>query len=323
MMRKMVLLILVVLNGGQLFSQSIQDTVIINRVNKEFLKYNKIVERYVSTKNNAIQEHKLFKYNFSSINVDDFIYRPYYDSLVLKKEADSTIIKNSLLYVKSDGIEYQMKMYHDRDKYIYDFSGYKDNRLIVKFNWSLNYFSKEDLAKKEAIYYTFKGIDKSSPTYSYSKYNKVANNKLYDLVYSKFIDENGISKEKFYKKDFPLSEDEIFKILPKKIANQAVALMKEKYFERYTLVWDKEGNIVDAQRIGNEKINPFNQDDAKLASKIFEMKLKNKKDDIRIDRVYIDNDSTPLYHIRFNPYTLVVNPKTGDIIKMDFKQNIE
>lgn len=322
-MRKIVLLILFFLTGVQLFSQSIQDTVIINRINKEFLKYSEIVEKYVSVKNNAVQQHKLFKYNFSSINIDDYVYRPYYDSLVLTKHPDSTIIKNSLLYLNYNRIKYIANKQENSEKYMYNFKRYKENKLVVIFKWSLNYFSKEDLEKKEAFNYSFKQTDKSSSTYSYSEYAEVANNKLHNLVYSKFIDENGMSKEKFYKKDFPLSEDVILKILPKKIIDQAEAKMKGKFFERYSVVLDKEGNIVDGQRIGNEKVIPFNQDDAKLAVKVFEMKLKNEKYGVRIDRVYIDNDSIPLYTIRFNPYSLSVNPKTGDIVKMDYRLDIE
>ncbi|WP_294298129.1 hypothetical protein [uncultured Chryseobacterium sp.] len=317
------LLLIVILTSITVFSQSIENKYLIYTLDNDIIYYRKILNEYESAKNTARQENKLFIYTDGSINVEKYIFRPYYDSLVLKKTGDSTLLRKSFFYIKKDNIKYFLTLTNDCANSYYAFKGYKDNKLVITFLWSTDYFTKEDLVKKEAFHYTFKRSANSAPIYVYNKYDKVLNDKLYDLVYSKFIDENGISKEKFYKKDFPLSEGEIFKMLPKKIANQAVALMKEKYFERYTLVWDKEGNIVDAQRVENEKINPFNQDDAKLAAKVFEMKLKNEKHEIRIDRVYIDNDSTPLYHIRFNPYTLVVNPKTGDIIKMDYKQNIE
>ncbi|MBV8325213.1 hypothetical protein [Chryseobacterium sp.] len=313
-MKKIALLILCVFSSYALFSQSIHDTIIINKIDKEFFKHKKIVNDYISKRDRAMEEHKIFKYNFGSVNIDDYIYRPYYDSLVLKKLPDSILLNTSLFSIKNEGIRYKMSKYQDNDSYKYYFSGYKENKNIVNFAWNTKSFCKENILQKESICRTYNG-DTKSPLYSYTKYEQSIGNRLYIPIYSKNIDENKVSTERFYKKDFPLSEAEVLNILSQKIKTQSVLLMKNKPFIRFKTVLDNKGNVLEATPIyGNTS---FNQEDANLASEIFIKILKTKKNKVDIKKIYV-NESTPLYQIVFNSYSLSVDPSTGNILKMDF-----
>lgn len=314
---KRILILLFCFNSVFLFSQAVQDSVLIDKIRKDSLKYFKIVHQYKSALHKSMEEHKVFKINFEASNVDDYIYRPYYDSLVSKKLDDSVLLRKSLYYLQKDDIKYFMSMYQDSETFVYYFNGYKDNKLVESFEWNNYTLHKTDWIKKEVYSYSANKKDKNM-IYSFSAYKKIVNDKLFDIIYAKDINEDRISKEKNYKKDFPLSREDILRILPQKIKDQAVQLMKGKSFDRYKITWDEKGNLVDVFKLNNEKEIPYNKEDAELAVKLFKIAVKNNDEYFTFEKTYINNEALPVYRIWLKPYILHVDPKTGNILNMEF-----
>lgn len=293
--------------------QKIDDSTLTSLASEEVKKnetiFNEILS-YINLKNN---EGKIFKYNFHAGNVEDYIFKPVYDSLVLARTPDSLLMKSSLLKYSYHGEKYEITKYVDAKQTIFHFNKYKNGKLIAKYAWSNgNDYTRFNFENNTSI--KISKNDKNETAISYSVFRKEDIN---DIVYNKQIDYNGKSEEYLYYKDFPISNKRIVIKLANEIKKQKFILLNRKNYGQYTFKNkngkfysfkpENEFEIVNTLS-GNEEINQL------------ESSILNDKD-IKVFKTY-RNNKTPITKIttydKFGIlWEITINPKSADIINIE------
>lgn len=212
-------------------------------------RYQDLKKLYYDYKIEASEPNKYFLYRYKDKNDDYFIHlnRKKYDSLTAQKLPDSVIIKKSMFIKKDKDVSFFFYTWSlPKDNYM---RKVQNNKIIEEWRLSDtdNTFSKYDYLNFTYEDYNFN--DNSSPIlYIYKRYKGFPFDGLTGLEYEKKIYKDGTTKIFDYRKDFPLSDEEVLKRLPKLFADQVVELLqKDRTSAKIT---KKEAKSIAAQMTG-------------------------------------------------------------------------
>lgn len=188
--------------------------------------------RSIKTKySNLLINEKYLIYDKNDNAGKSYYIKSKYDSLTRKGLSDSAVLDNSILKVYVTPDEYYI-MKSSSYSYFYKYRNGKllSIELLESFP-EYETYDKKDLINKVNYRACNNNLKKCTEKFTYDKYREVKSNNEFDKnIYSFSIDNNDNFKEQFYDKDFPMSEENIYKIFLKKFNEQGVALMKDKSF---------------------------------------------------------------------------------------------
>ncbi|MEG0927817.1 hypothetical protein [Chryseobacterium sp.] len=170
--------------------------------------------------------NQYFHYRIKDGKEDYYIYlnKKKYDSLVVLKPADPTIIKNSTVYNKADIGYYIIKDNIDQKrKYFLHYDKEIITQEILDDDYKI--YNKMDYKALTIESYYF-GKENYSFSYQYEKFNKSTLNPFTDLIYKKIIYQDKSIKIFNYEKDFPLSNEAFLKKVPEIFRQQSLELLK-------------------------------------------------------------------------------------------------
>lgn len=298
--------------------QKIEDSTLISLANSE-VKKNEIIFKdimnYISRKNT---EGKIFKYNFYAGNVEDYIFKPVYDSLVLRRTPDSILMKSSLLKYSYNGEEYETSKYNDAKQTIYYIKKYKNNKLIGQYAWFENrYYRRSDFQNN-----TFIAISKNDKNENSISYSAFRTEDFTDIIYNKEIGYDGKVEEYLYYKDFPISNKRTVIELANNIRKQKLILLVRKNYAQYTFR-NKNGKFYSTKPENQYEIIDF--DEISIKDHL-ELSILNNKE-TRISKNY-QKDKTPVTVITtFDAYGIYweigINPKNADILYIEGERPLE
>ena len=241
-MKNLLNLVFILISSSSFAQKSVPDSV------QE--RYQDLKKLYYDYKIEASEPNKYFLYRYKDKNDDYFIHlnRKKYDSLSALKLPDSIIIKKSMFIKKDKDIKYFFYSLSDPKKnYLRRIKG---DKIIEQ--WTLlsedNTFTKYDFVNFTYEAYNFN--DNTSPIfYIYKKYKGFPFDALVGLDYERIMYKDGKTKVFDYRKDFPLSDEEVLRLLPKLFADQAVELL-QKDRTSSAKITKKEAKSIAAQMTG-------------------------------------------------------------------------
>lgn len=275
--------------------------------------YKKVRNFYEDYRDETDLPNKYFHFHLKNSKENYFIYlnKKKYDSLIVLKLPDSVIINKSIFFIKINGqYKYTVSDFGSQD--IYNFSKYLKDKLTSKemLDIKINYYNKTDYNHFTFQAY-YSGEEKYPFLYQYQKFTSYPFNPSTNMVYEKIYLQDGAVKIYDYKTDFPLSDEEFLKKVPKIFAEQSVELLKD-----------------------GKKIKNFNKNTAKNVSLHMLGAIIKAGDEYKYDykyelkKGYSENDpSKPVYSfIFYRPadqfWGLTIEPKTDTLINVDYGQGV-
>ncbi|PWN62122.1 hypothetical protein [Chryseobacterium oncorhynchi] len=241
--------------------------------------------------------NQYFHYRIKDGKEDYYLYldKKKYDSLLVLKSAEPTIIKNSNVYSKADKGYYIIKDNIDQKRrYFLHYDKEIITQEILDDNY--NIYNKTDYKTLVIESYYF-GNENYSFLYQYEKFNKNTFNPFTDLIYKKVIYQDKSIKIFNYERDFPLPDEAFLKKVPEIFRQQSFELLK-----------------------ANGKIKTLNDKVVQGVSLDIAKAINNGN--YFLYKVYRNNDETkPVYKIIMDitksNWTIEINPKNEKIEFLD------
>lgn len=199
----------------------------MDSIKNEYKRFRKIYDDYGTE--TFLQPNKYFHYYYMDDEKERYcvhIERKKYDSLIVLKLPDSTLINKSIYKIKDNDNEYFFYSYCDSK--IQYCKHYVENQLVEELTINDKYFVYKNSDYKNLTYKAYYFGEGQYPfLFKYEKFSNTPFKPSTNKTYEKIIFQDGSVRIYDYKKDFPLSDEEFLKKIPNLFNEQAVEFLKD------------------------------------------------------------------------------------------------